>query len=125
MHIIGGTIEGMNDVKELTPIHGTITSLAKNTETTVVTYTVPTAKEFYIQSVLASGKAGGNFKFYINGVYKMGGETTVYNKESKNIFGGVVGVKCVAGDVLNLTVSHKEDNIQDFEGTIAGFLNDV
>ncbi|MFA6971833.1 MAG: hypothetical protein WC208_10580 [Gallionella sp.] len=125
MHIVGGTIEGMNAVRKLTPIHATVSSVATNTETQVVAYTVPAGKAFYVQSILGSGNVGGKFKFYINAVEKMIGESSVYNKESKNIFGGNVGIECVAGDILSLTVTHQEAAVQNFEGSIIGFLDNV
>ena len=125
MHIIGGMIQGLSGVQELKPIYDKKTSVIAGLETTIVSYVVPTAKTFFIQSVIASGKGDGEFKLLINGEQKLYGRTSSSDRTHKNIFGGAVGIKCVATDLIQLTVTHWELSSQDFEGTIAGFLNEA
>lgn len=125
MHIIGGTPEGLLNVKSLTPIYNKQVGVASGVETTIVSYTVPSGKEFFVQSILASGNADGEFKFYINGVQKLYGRTSSANREEKNIFGGAVGIKTVTGDILSLTVLQVEGVPEDYEATILGFLESI
>lgn len=122
MHIIGGTIEGLSKVTEITPIHNTKTSVIAGVETTLVDYTVPTGKSFFVQSWVASGKADGEYRLFINGEPKGYGRTSSAERNNKNVFGGAVGIKCVANDYIQLTVTHWETSSQDYEGTINGFL---
>jgi hypothetical protein len=125
MHIIGGTIAGLSNVQELTPIYHKRSSVIAATETTIVDYTVPTGKAFFVQSVLASGRADGEYKFYINGEQKLYNRTSSATRDGGRTFGGPVGIKCVVGDYLQITVTHWESASQEYEGTIAGFLQEV
>ena len=125
MHIIGGTIEGLSNVQEITPIYKKQSSVIAATETTINDYTVPAGKAFFVQSVVASGRADGEFKFYINGQQKLYGRTSSATRESSRVYGGAVGIKCVVGDYIQLTVTHWETASQEYESTISGFLNNA
>ena len=125
MHIIGGAVAGLSTVQDLLPVYLKTTGVLTGVETTINNYTVPASKTFHLQSVIASGSADGEFKLYINGVQKLYGRTSSSERESQRVFGGAVGIKCVAGDAIVLKVTHYETTTQEFESTLAGFLNVV
>ena len=117
MHLIGGTM-----VEPLLPIYDKVVGAITGNETVIVGYTVPTGQKFFIQGVIASGKADGEFRLRINGDSKLYGRTSSAERESKNVFGGAVGIQCVEGDQIQVSVINWEPTPQDYEATITGFL---
>lgn len=101
---------------------GSATLVPYNTETTVVSYTVPTGKTFYLVGFIGSGDINGRFYLYLNGVLKFVLRSTVasLNVETNNLI-----IRPTAGEaeVVRLSITHFQNGLLGtFEGTVLGYL---
>jgi hypothetical protein len=107
--------------KEYILEYNEITSIASFTETTVVSYTVPSSKVFILKSGSICVNADTDVRLKINGTTKGKKQS---NWTQRNIeFNQEVSLE--AGDIISFTVEHGELNAQAFQGNINGYLFDA
>jgi len=90
-------------------IYGEQATIPKDVESTVVNYTVPTAKVFYIEGWRASGQASGRYTLYVDA-------TKIIRERSSGAGRSVVdnlpnSKQVVAGEVIALKSVHVKLNI--------------
>lgn len=97
-----------------------VSSVPVNSETQIVTYTVPLAKTAVLDRITGSGENIAKYCVYLNGVrintkrtYYAGGFNVEFNYMSQGL-----GVKLQAGDVLELRVLQETPELGDFDGLI-------
>lgn len=102
-------------------------SLASGSETTIVSYTVPASKIFYLERVSFSGTNIARFRLELDGseferayTYFSGPLHGQFNFDSIDS-----GKICTAGQVITLKVIHARPSSGDFSGRIQGGLRDV
>lgn len=102
------------DVKN---IYNEVASVAASTLTTVVTYTVPVGKTFFLKHVEASGENRATFTIEINATVERKRQTyqPIFNTDF--LF---YNLKLEAGDVVALRVFHTRGTSADFSGSILG-----
>jgi hypothetical protein len=91
-----------------------------NTETTVVTYTVPVSQTFYFLGVHTSGNANALFKVYVDGSVVLAGRTSVANLNWSQAY-SFSPIKVIEGVTISVKVIHRASADCDFEGTILGY----
>lgn len=101
--------------------YGAVAGLAANTQTTVVSYTVPPGRASILQRAVASGENIAKYDVLINGIvqstlrtYFAGG----FNAEFEFTTGQNNGIVLEAGDVVLLRVIHQRPQLADFDGRI-------
>lgn len=99
---------------------GDVTLVPTNTETTVVTYTVPASQTFYFLGVHSSGNANALFKVYVDGNPILAGRTSVANLNWSQAY-SFSPIKVTEGVTISVTVLHQASVACDFEGTILGY----
>ena len=108
--------------RETLNLYGEANSLAKTTETTMVTYTVPVGKK--AELCLAEGEGDNG-----SSIYKVKKNGTIIAK--KNVWfgakldvtflfavGTLEGLELTAGDIIIVTVEHCRDDVGDFSGRL-------
>lgn len=103
-------------------IFGQATSVPSGSETTVVTYTVPTGKTLYFISGSFSGQNLALFTLYINGAQEGIRRTYWGNFNGTFDFTSGAGIKVSAGNIIKITVIHNRPAAGDFDGTLYGVL---
>lgn len=97
-------------------------AVASAIETTVLTYTVPVSKEFFIHRIEASGTNKADYKIKINGITTA--RAYSYFTLLTHIFDFTAGPKkgymIVAGDVVTVTVIHSRPYVGDFSVRLQG-----
>ena len=96
------------------------TLVPQNTETTVITYTVPSGKTFHFLGFVASGNANALFKLYVAGDTVLAGRSSVANLTIQMTH-ALSPFQVFEGDTIVLKVTHQANVGCDFEGTIFGF----
>jgi hypothetical protein len=91
-----------------------------NSETTVVTYTVPASTSFYFIGLVTSGNANALFRLKVNGSTVLAGRTTVSNL-SWSLSYSYSPIVALDSDVVTITVIHQAGVACDFEATIMGY----
>jgi hypothetical protein len=101
-------------------IFNEVTAVPMNSETLLVTYTVPTGEKATLDRVTGSGENIAKFSVYLNGslydvqrTYYAGGFNVMFDYQSQGD-----GVVLQAGDVLQLKVIHWTSELGDFDGRI-------
>jgi hypothetical protein len=95
----------------------TITGLAKDTETTIVSYTVPAGKTFYFKQVEVSGTNRAKYKVLIDGNDEATKRTYSPLFNEHFLF---YNHKVTEGKVILVRVEHKRSSSGDFEARISG-----
>ncbi len=97
--------------------YDTAAAVAKDTPTTIVSYTVPVGKTFYFKGVEASGENRAKYDVLIGGSVEATKRTyqPVFNAEF--LF---YNHKVTAGTVILVRVEHNRPNAGDFEARISG-----
>jgi len=90
-----------------------------NTETTLITYTVPVGKTARLKTVNTSGSASGLFRVKVNSSTMLTGRTSWNNRNWTVVLGTL---QASAGNAITLTVIHNETINQKFEGSVGGEL---
>lgn len=105
---------------EVTNIFNEVTAVPANSETLIVTYTVPPAKSATLDRITGSGENIAKYLIYLNNVlfdvkrtYYTGGFNIEFNFNSMS---GKTAL--VAGDVLEMRVLHNTTDLGDFDGRI-------
>lgn len=97
-----------------------VTLVPSNTETTVVSYTVPASQTFYFLGVHASGNANALFKVIVDGNVVLAGRTSVANLNWSQAY-SFSPIKVDEGVTITVSVTHQASVACDFEGTILGY----
>lgn len=97
---------------------GTVTAVATDAETTVVTRTVPGGFQFKLAQVIATGSADAEWLLYDDA-------TEVYRTRTSGAERGVDllhgnAIPFAAGHAVTLKVVHENPNAQNFYGTLLG-----
>ena len=100
---------------------GLVTLVPTSSETTVVTYTVPSSKTFYFIGFTASGNANALFKLYVDGSPILAGRSSVANLTLNNVY-SYSPISVDEGLTITLKVTHQASVGCDFEGTILGYI---
>ena len=99
-------------------------AITANTETTVVSYTVPSGKVFKLTGWRANGKAHAVFSLFLNGDKVVEERNSVASPNVGDNLG--VGLKAEAAEVITIKVLHHEmGKTVNFHGTILGTLEDA
>lgn len=103
-------------------LYGEIFSIAAAIESTVLTYTVPALKSFYMHRIETSGDNVAIYKVKINGADKFKKRTwwTKFNETFDFTCFPKKGIKVVAGDSITITVLHDSSMVGDFNASIQG-----
>lgn len=96
-------------------------SVPTATETTLATFTVPTAKYIRIAGVYGEGVVDGIFRIYIDStkIWQSRNAWTERNVQS------AIQYDAAASEVVTLKVIHQNGVNQTFSGSIWGYENDV
>jgi hypothetical protein len=105
------SISRINDYEEHTAI-------AKNVETTILTYT--NVQEFFIEKISCSGTGDAVYKFKINGTTYQTLRSSWNNRNMTFDF-STIARKIPANTSVTITVSHVENQLLDFEASLTGF----
>lgn len=99
----------------------TETAVISETETTIVTYTVPASKTFYFVGLSASGNTSAIFKLYVNSNIILAGRTSAANLNlDKTFHQSPVSVPALSS--ISIKVYHYTTVSCEFEATIFGHL---
>ena len=117
----------IGDITVITPVntYGEAPLVAQGTDTTVVSYVVPTGKTFYLRHGSASGENLARFWLEINGVKQdtrrshFGGYNVDFFFEAS---GTERGVPATATQVVRIRVRHEHNTPGDFDGKLYGVL---
>jgi hypothetical protein len=102
-------------------IFDTVSSVNSNNLTVVATYTVPSAKSFYLTGFAGTGDLPAIFRIYVDGSPSFALRTTAACPNANMNF-AVPALKVAAGSIVTLQVIHYTSGITgDFEGSILGF----
>ncbi len=101
----------------VTNTYSTVTALAKDTEVTLVTYTVPMGKTFYLKEIEASGSNRAKYKVIVDSNDEAFKRT--YNTLLNTSF-LFYNFKVTAGKTITLRVEHNRPSVGDFEARIIG-----
>ncbi len=107
-------VQNQNDQATEKTIYNEISSLAKNIETNVVSFTVPTGKTIQIKGGSANGMTDATFRFYINGILK---EKLENAWTQRNVKFAVIE-QFTAEHVVKITVEHRSNQVHNFNGSI-------
>lgn len=104
--------------------YGEELAVASNSTVTVVSYTVPSAKTFYLKRIDGTGENIGVYVTSANSsvIGKRRTCYTEYNVEFEYDTGPYDGLKFVAGDVIEMDVTNEGSSAAEFNGTIYGRL---
>jgi len=95
-------------------IYDEINAVPKDTETTIVSFTVPLGRTCRISGGSASGKTDAAFKLYIDGVLK---EKLLNAWTDRNVsFKAIDDIE--EGKEIKITVEHWANNVHNFNGSI-------
>lgn len=102
---------------EVKNVYNEIASVAASTLTSVVTYTVPAGKTFFLKHIEASGENRATFTVEINATVERKRQTyqPIFNTDF--LF---YNLRLSAGDIVTLRVFHTRGTAADFNGTILG-----
>ena len=98
------------------------TSVAGTTEVTLVSYTVPPTKTFYLSGVIVGGMADGRFTVRGNGITYTIARNSAANKTNTIAFPNNSEPTTGAGFVVDILCFNESNQSRTFEGTIMGFL---
>jgi hypothetical protein len=95
-----------------------------NTETTILTYTVPADQRLYITQVHGWGYTNGEFVIYVDGDAKSGGFTSA---AEPNYDGNFVTAPIVAdaGQIVTITLSHMNPAAKTMKANLLGGIKNV
>jgi hypothetical protein len=101
-------------------IEGTNNAVPQNAETTLAEYTAPIGQTFRLSAITGSGEANGIFKVYVDGVRKL----TMRNSAAQpDVYRGYRNPLTVpAGKTVSIKVTHTRPQVQEFSGTVEGYL---
>lgn len=103
-------------------VYGYVSSIPSLTETTVVSYTVPSDKTLVITSFIGTGKAPGRYVLYFDLLPQIGKRTSPIERSTSFNFPDQGQIKVSSGSVVYVKVTHEEVTSRDFESTIIGYL---
>jgi len=110
---------------EVTNTFGLVTSVAASTSTSVVSFTVPVGKEFFLQHIEASGTNIAQYDVFMDAARIARKRTFfggAFNTEFFFVQTNNKGLKFIAGEKVELKVEHFRSMVGDFEGRIVGIL---
>ena len=96
------------------------TLVPKDTETTIVTYTVPANKTFNFIGFVSSGNANALYKLYVTNDVVLAGRSSVADLTIQMTY-AMSPIQVLEGNTILLKVIHQVNAACDFEGTILGF----
>lgn len=100
---------------------GAITSIAMNTETPIVTYTVPASQTFHLKGFLVSGNVDATYRLYLDGTLKMLFRTSVAAPTASQPLYSEPMVN--TGATVEVRAEHSHSGINaDFESSVMGYL---
>lgn len=104
-----------------------ISSLGSAATSTLVSYTVPVGKKFYLEIAEVSGENRASYSVLIDSsvVAKKRTYFTKYNTDFSFDSDQAGGLKAVAGEVVKIDVTNNGDEVGDFDGRIMGVLLDA
>ena len=99
---------------------GNTGSISANTEVTIVSYTVPAGKTFYLTGWQGTGTADGCFRLYRNSTQLKLKRNSAADRDVEGNYQNHP-VEFVAGDQVKITVEHRKTTTQIFDGALMGF----
>ena len=107
----------------LTPVNdfASISSLASASLTTVISYTVPAGKTFYLRMIEFGGGNIATYDVIIDSIPQARRRTYFGGSLSSEFFFDALTV--AAGKVIELKVIHGRPMTADFEGRVLGYLS--
>lgn len=124
-----GEIDSIRDASSLetsplSALYNPVTGIIGNLETPIITYAIPTNKVFFLKFIDVSGTAPGIYTVKINGtaLVRRRAYYTNYSDQFRFDVEDTSSLKLVGGDILTVTIFHKDAAGQDFNATIYGKL---
>jgi|SRR6267143_2100879 len=106
-------------------VFATASAVPSGSEVLIATYTVPPAKTFHLVRVDISGDNVAKYNLYVNALVIAKRRTWFGGNISETIEfldGHKVGLKLIAGDVIEIKVFNYRPDPADFDGRIQGVL---
>lgn len=101
-----------------------ITSVASGVLSTILTYTVPTGKSFYLNRVEVSGTNIGEYSVQFNSIVNAKKRTYFSNLNEMFDFtmgGNTDGFQLVGGTIITITTIHNRPSLGVFDARLQGF----
>jgi len=124
-----GDIDSIRDASSLetSPLaafYNPVTGIIGSIESPILTYTVPTNRIFFLKFIDVSGTVPGVYTVKINGtaLARRRAYYTNYSDQFRFDVENSSSLKLVGGDILVVTIFHKDAVGQDFNATIYGKL---
>ncbi len=96
-------------------------AVVDNSETTLVTYTVPASTTFYFTGLVTQGDVPAVFRIYVDSACKLSFRTTSSNPAISQSF-SLPPFSAAAASVITLKVTHFISGVTgEFEGTLLGY----
>lgn len=107
-------------------IYSEVSAIASGIETTVLTYTVPAARSFFLDRIHVEGENISDYKVKVNGSV-IGRRKTYFTNYAHDFDFGVdvpesSGLELAGGDVLLVTATHNRPGTSDFWSRAQGLL---
>ncbi len=102
-------------------VQNEITLVAADTETTIVTYTVPMQVAFNFIGFVGSGDTDAVYRLYINNVRVLTARSSVSNPTSMISF-AYSPFSAGTASIVELRVTHSNEYTCAFEGTLLGYI---
>ena len=97
-------------------------SVASTTEITLVSYTVPSGKTFYLSGAVVGGMSDGRFKIRGNAITFAISRNSAANKTNQITFTNNSEPTVNAGAVVDILCYNESNQARIFEATIMGFI---
>jgi hypothetical protein len=107
------------DVGDPFNLYGSISSLAKSTETNIINYTVPVGKTLFLNGVNCSGENIAVYRVVIDGQEQEKSRSWWSNFNVDMSFNRF---EVAAGESVQVKVIHESNEVGDFNAKIQGFL---
>lgn len=109
------SVERFSDYEETT-------NIAKNIETTILTYTK--AEDYFIEKVVCSGTADGVYKLKVDGTTERT-IRTAWNDRNATFDYSTWAKIISSGSTVTITVTHTERDNQNFEASLEGYVSNI
>jgi len=106
---------GINQYNELV---GALPSV----ETTIISYTVPAGKNFYIINFSGKGTAKATFSLKVNGSVQSKKDMDVSDRNPIGEFSHAFGLKTSVGDLILVTVTNTSSVLGNYQANLHGGL---
>ena len=95
---------------------GAITTIADNSQTTIVSYTNNTGDDIWLSGCIATGTVDGEYVLTVNGDIKGTVRSSEQDRNGKIVL--EQAIKVINGDIITVKVTHWHTYTADFKATI-------